>query len=476
MDKIKELEKRLAAIYSRLKEIGAKVGGDSCTAEDEAAWKAVNAEFDACKRQLETAQRLHEVETENNAAAASRERESRALALSAAGSGGGGSGGRGTSSEYDLGPESRIRGELTYDQAKALELEHYAIHRFGLEEQLLTPDHEAAIRFLKQRKRRTGGKLLNGQIFRGDFGTIRQRRAAEGRMGYPGGAESRATMTTATDGTLIPESWESRIERQLLHFGPMLQIAEVVTTDRGGDHHINTFNDTANEGVELAEATATGEQEAASGELVLEAYKYTSKMIKVSAELLEDSLHNLNALVGDAAGERLGRILNKRFTTGTGTAQPRGIVTALTAGATDTAGSGALAATDLIDHFHRVDVAYRGAGGWMMNDLIVAAIRKLAATTGEFLWQPGLQAGVPDRLLGLPIFINNNMASAITAGNIIAIIGDYRKYKVRLVRGIRVRHLVERYADSDEEGFVSFLRADGDLVDQGALKALKVKA
>lgn len=260
----------------------------------------------------------------------------------------------------------------------------------------------------------------------------------------------------------------SGIEISLLAFGGMREMATVIRTDTGADMPVPTVNDTGQVGVILAENTAVANQDVTFAQIVLQAYKYSSKQVLVSVELLQDSAVDIPALLGRLLGERIARILNTHFTTGTGTGQPNGIVTASSAGVTGGAGVvGVFTADNLIDLLHSLDPAYRGPNtAWMMRDSSVATLHKLKETTNQYIWQPGLQAGQPDLLLGFPLIVNQDIAAtALSAKSVI--FGDISKYWIRDTLPFSLLRLDERYADLHQVGFLAFGRFDGDLIDSG---------
>jgi HK97 family phage major capsid protein len=167
-------------------------------------------------------------------------------------------------------------------------------------------------------------------------------------------------------------------------------------------------------------------------------------------------------------------VFNTYLTTGTGTAQPNGVVTAATASGV-TAAASALDRDDLIDLIHSVDIAYRNSPGsrLMFSDSTLAAIKKLTVGSADDrpLWSPSMREGEPDRIDGVPYVINNDMAS-IGTGNISVLYGDFQKYCVRLVKGIQMVRLNELYAANRSVGFFAFARMDGELLDSKALKSL----
>lgn len=283
------------------------------------------------------------------------------------------------------------------------------------------------------------------------------------------GRETRALSALVADsgGVLVPGTLLSTLEVALLQFGGIRQVAEVIRTQRGESMGWPGVNDTGNSGEIVGENASVGEQDVSFNDTRWSAYKFSSKMVKVPSELLEDAIIDLPSVLGAMLGERIGRIQNTRMTTGTGSGQPYGIVNRAFLGVT-AASATAITANELIDFQHSVDPAYRLNGKWMMHDLIMAMLRKLKDGTGAYIWQAGnIAQGVPQTLLGQPVVINQDMASAAASGAKTVLYGDLSKYKIRDVGTIRIRRLVERYADTDQEGFIAFLRGDGNLLDAG---------
>ena len=284
--------------------------------------------------------------------------------------------------------------------------------------------------------------------------------------------------TDTAGGFLRPEGFVPNLEHSLLAFGGVRQVASVMRTGDGGDLPWPTVDDTSNSGVLLTENSAVSEQDVTFGQVVFKAYKYSSKLVRVSLELLQDSAFNMANELGDLLGIRLARITNTHFTTGDGSSKPKGIVTSASTGIT-TATNSAILGDELVGMVHSVDPAYRAqpGAGWMMHDNILLAIRKLKTTDLQYIWAPGLVGAEPDRLLGYPITINQAMDSATTSAKKVAIFGALAKYKIRDVASIRLRRLVERYADNDQEGFVAFMRVDGQTLDAGTdpIKILLMK-
>src|SRR5262245_465790 len=181
--------------------------------------------------------------------------------------------------------------------------------------------------------------------------------------------EQRAqTVTTTGGGYTIPDEMMMSLEKALLWFGGMRQAATIIRTESGADLPIPTANDTAQAGVILDINTQVANQDVTFGQLVLKAWKYSSKQVLVPVELMQDSAVNLPEMLGDMLGERIGRIQNTHFTTGAGTTLPFGIVVQAASGVAPTGSvAGGFTYAHLVTLEHSVDIAYRRMGAtWMM--------------------------------------------------------------------------------------------------------------
>jgi len=211
---------------------------------------------------------------------------------------------------------------------------------------------------------------------------------------------------------------------------------------------------------------------------IFEAYMYTSKIVRASLQFMQDHPAP-DAWLARKLGERLGRIHNQHFTTGAGTTQPDGIVTSATVGVT---GTGSFATTkltgdNLIDLTESIDPAYAsGDLKFMMHQTARAAARKLKDSQGQYLWQPSLQAGIPNTLAGYPVVINNDMATLATSSKSVLFGNIKDAYLIRMVKDVTLLRLVERYADYLQVGFLAFSRVDGTLQDANAVRVFQTTA
>lgn len=288
-------------------------------------------------------------------------------------------------------------------------------------------------------------------------------------------AEKRAMSTLGGPGggfTIFPDTrFGGQVISALKFFGGVERAgAEVIETDGGQDLPFVTDDDTGNVGTIVPEeASHTGGTDVTFGQKVLRAYLYSTKIVKVSLQLIQDSAIDIEGHLSSKFGTRLGRILNTHFTTGDGATKPEGIVTASAVGRAAAAGNTtSIPADDIRRLEHSVDVAYRmePGVGYMMHDNTALEIRLLKDGNGRYLWQDSLQEGQPARLNGYPVTINNDMAQMAASAKAI-LFGSYGHYKIRRVRAMSVVRLNELYAENGQVGYLAFLRADGGLVDAG---------
>lgn len=294
-------------------------------------------------------------------------------------------------------------------------------------------------------------------------------------------AETRAlgVGVAGAGGYTVPQAFLADLVIRMKAYGAVRRVAKIVNTDGGADMPFPSMDDTANVGRILAENTALTQTDVAFTTKTLKAYMYSSDLILVSYQLLQDSAFDIEQELKDALAQRLGRIMNQHFTTGTGTAQPQGLVTGGTVGVTGATGTtvlfgGTTAAAygNLISLIHSVDPAYRQSGRcrWMMGDVALGVIRTLADSQGRPLWQPSLLDGTPDNLLGYPVEINPDMAAPAANAKSVAF-GDFQAgYMIRDVKSVQMVRLDERYADNLQVGFFGFARADGIVRDANAYK------
>jgi HK97 family phage major capsid protein len=293
--------------------------------------------------------------------------------------------------------------------------------------------------------------------------------------------EQRAqTTTNAAGGYTVPTELQAEIIKSMKAFGPMYDpgVTREIVTSGGYSIPFPTIDDTANSAAASTQGTTLtddGSGDVVFGQKALGAFSFATPWLRVSKELADDSLFAMEALLGGLLGERLGRLANSQLTVGVGTTAPQGIVVGSSAGKT-AASTTAFTSDEIIDLEHSVDPAYRESpkAGYMFNDLVLAAIRKLKDGQGNYLWQAGnIRTGVPATLNGRNYVINQAMSSAFTTGQKLILYGDLSKYFVRKVGA----PLVGAIQDKDfwpGFGIAGWIRFDGALMDTAAVKHLKL--
>lgn len=265
------------------------------------------------------------------------------------------------------------------------------------------------------------------------------------------------------------------ITEALKQYGGMRDVAEVFQTEGGNPMNFPTSDGTSEVGELVPENTAASAQDATFGTVGLSVYKFSSKIIAVPFELLQDSSVNIEAFLAKRMATRLGRSQNQYFTFGTGTNQPRGVVAAAASGKVGATGqTGTVVYDDLVDLEHSVDPAYRNQGKcrFMFHDNTLAVLRKLKDSQGRPIFLPGyydngIAAGIPDTLLGRPFTINQDVATmAANAKSIL--FGDFTNYKIRDAMQITMFRFTDSvYTSKGQVGFLCWMRSGGNLIDTG---------
>lgn len=279
--------------------------------------------------------------------------------------------------------------------------------------------------------------------------------------------------TASQGGYTVPTEVATSVADALKAYGGMRSVAEVFRTATGSDINFPTSDGTSETGEQIGENTTATGADPSFGVVTLKTYKYSSKVVAVPFELLQDTAIDIEAFIRGRLVTRLGRITNTKFTVGTGTGEPNGIVTAAGAGKVGTTGQTATVIfDDLVDLIHSVDPAYRAMGNcrFMMNDASLKVIRKLKDGQGRPIFLPGydgLGKAMPDTILGYPVTINQDIA--VMAANAKSILfGDFTYYKIRDAMDIQMfRFDDSAYIKLGQIGFLAWMRSGGNFVDVG---------
>lgn len=327
------------------------------------------------------------------------------------------------------------------------------------------------------------GKPMNGKLE--DDGEGKTGRASdEYKKNFWNAMRSKAPVPNVTNalqigtdtegGYLVPDEFENTLVEALEEENIFRQMAKIIQTS-SGDRKIPVV---ATKGTAswMDEEGAYPEGDDSFGQVSIGAYKLGT-MIKVSEELLNDSVFDLQSYITREFARRIGSKEEEAFFTGNGTGKPLGILAATGGAETGitAASATALTADELIDLYYSLRSPYRRNAVWTLNDSTVKAIRKLKDGNGQYLWQPGITAGAPDMILGRPVRTSTYMPEIAAGAKTIAF-GDFSYYWIADRQGRSFKRLNELFAATGQVGFLASQRVDGKLVLPEAVKVLAQKA
>jgi len=280
--------------------------------------------------------------------------------------------------------------------------------------------------------------------------------------------------TDTEGGYLVPDEFERTLIESLNEENIFRKLANVIST-ASGDRKIPVV---ASKGTAswIDEEGAIPESDDSFGQVSIGAYKLGT-MIKVSEELLNDSVFNLEGYIAREFARRIGNKEEDAFFTGDGSGKPTGILAA-TGGAqigVTAASATAISIDEILDLFYSLKSPYRNKSVFVMNDATIKAIRKLKDGQGQYIWQPSLQAGTPDTILNRPVYTSSYVPTIAASAKSI-IFGDFGYYWVADRQGRVFKRLNELYAATGQVGFVATQRVDGKLILPEAIKVLQQKA
>ena len=280
--------------------------------------------------------------------------------------------------------------------------------------------------------------------------------------------------TDSEGGYLVPDEYERTLVEALEEENIFRQMAKVIKTS-SGDRKIPVV---ASKGTAswIDEEGAFPESDDSFGQVSIGAYKLGT-MIKVSEELLNDSVFDLPSYISREFARRIGAKEEEAFFTGDGKGKPLGVLAATGGAETGVTAASATAVTadELMDLYYSLKSPYRKKSVWVLNDSTIKAIRKLKDSTGQYLWQPSLTAGAPDTILGRPVRTSAYMP-AIAAGAKTIAFGDFSYYWIADRQGRSFKRLNELFAATGQVGFLASQRVDGKMILAEAVKVLEQKA
>ena len=275
-------------------------------------------------------------------------------------------------------------------------------------------------------------------------------------------------------GFLVPDEFERTLLEALEEENIFRQLANVITTS-SGDRKIPVV---ASKGTAswVDEEGQILESDESFGQVSIGAFKLAT-MIKVSEELLNDSVFNLESYIAKDYARRIGTKEEEAFFLGNGSGRPTGILAATGGGqiGVTAAATAAITLDEMLDLFYSLKSPYRKNATFVMNDATVKAIRNLKDSTRQYLWQPSVKEATPDTILNRPLLTSAYMPNIEAAAKTV-VFGDFSYYWVADRQGRGFKRLNELYAATGQVGFMAAQRVDGKLVLPEAIKVLQQKA
>lgn len=280
-----------------------------------------------------------------------------------------------------------------------------------------------------------------------------------------------STTPGSDGGYLCPTEFERQIVDGLKEQNVMRTLCKVITTENDRKIPIAATHSVANW---TAENAAYTESNPTFAQKEIDAYKLTD-LVKVSNELLDDNMFDLESYLAKEFAYAFGIAEEQAFCVGTGTGQPTGLFTANGGTVGVTAASATAVTTDeVISLIYALKAPYRKNAKFLMNDATVSALRKLKDGNGQYLWQPSLQAGEPDKLMGYDIY-TSPYVPVLAASAYAMAFGDFQNYWIADRTGRTVQRLNELYSTNGQVGFVSTERVDGKIILPEAIQLLQMK-
>lgn len=279
--------------------------------------------------------------------------------------------------------------------------------------------------------------------------------------------------TDSEGGYLVPDEYEKKLVEALEDEVFFRSLATVIKTS-SGDRKIPIVT-SKGEAAWIDEGGQFPESDDSFGQTSIGAHKLAT-MIKVSDELLNDSVFNIEQYISKEFGSRIGTKEEEAFFIGDGTGKPIGIFNK-TGGADIgvTAATTSITFDDVMDLYYSLRAPYRNKATWLLNDSTVKAIRKLKDGNGNYIWQPSVREGEPDRILNRP-YRTSIYVPELAAGNRVMAFGDYSYYWIADRQGRSFKRLNELFATTGQVGFLASERVDGKIILSEAVKTLDVKS
>ena len=273
-------------------------------------------------------------------------------------------------------------------------------------------------------------------------------------------------------GYLVPDEFERTLIEALEEQNIFRRLATVIRTD-SGERQIPVVA-TKGTAAWVEEEALIPESSDTFDQVTLNAYK-VGTMLKVSVELLNDSVFPLESYIAREFARRIGTKEEAAFFRGNGVKKPTGILADTDGAPVGITAASATAITfdEVLDLFHSLRTPYRAKASFIANDTTIKELRKLKDNSGQYLWQPAIKSGTPDMLVGKPVH-TSSYVPAIEAGAKALTFGDYSYYWIADRQSRTFQRLNELFAPNGQVGFIATQRVDGKLILPEAVQVLQM--
>lgn len=285
--------------------------------------------------------------------------------------------------------------------------------------------------------------------------------------------EKRAANSVITNPAYTyPTTLAEKFQQTLKSNGNWMEAITIINDPAGNDLVLPYYNDAGNDGALEAEGTdaIASSTDLDTAKVTLTNYWISSTGIKVGLSTLRDSKYPVEQFIVDPLMKRLSRKISAYGTTGTGSAEPKGIAVCAAVGEIASKAT-APTFTDLMNLIGKVDGAYDTGekSGFMFHRSTALAIGKTVKSTTyntDPLWQPSFAAGLPPTLLGYKYWFNNSMNLITTAPGTSVLFGDFSHFIMRMCGPLIITRLEERYAELGQVGFLisQYMDSNVDMV------------
>jgi HK97 family phage major capsid protein len=305
------------------------------------------------------------------------------------------------------------------------------------------------------------------------------------RMGRETEMKGLSIGSPADGGFAVPRPIDAEIARRLVKLSPVRSVANVVQTSTSGFRRLISIGGTAS-----GWASETGVRTETNSPKLAEIVPPLGELYanpSATQQMLDDAAFDVGSWLASEIANEFARAEGAAFINGTGTNQPKGLLTGPTTAQNDAVrpfgtlqfiASGNATAFDaapeskLIDMVFSMKATLRQGAVWLMNSATLAAVRKFKAADGSFLWQAGIIDGQPSRLLGYPVIEAEDMPD-IGAGNFPIAFGNF-KAGYLIAERTATTILRDPYTNKPYVQFYATRRVGGQVLDSDAIKLLKI--